>query len=196
MKLLQSILILGFCGAFKYRRHIREIVGSDEFGCAFYSMDLNHIIIPVAFSVIFVKKRNLIYEAVCVLRKNLLVKRYIAARSLNAGLYFYTAQRKSLEFIFGTGFFMLFFGKIILYGIPGDGEKVDLPIKKLICEEMTVYGAVGNTKAWYPLVKMIADGKMDVASLVTHRFRLEDINKAFDLYRNHDKTLIKAVIEF
>ncbi|MDY2879408.1 MAG: alcohol dehydrogenase catalytic domain-containing protein [Candidatus Borkfalkiaceae bacterium] len=87
-------------------------------------------------------------------------------------------------------------GKIILYGIPGDDETVSLPIKKLICEEMTVYGAVGNTKAWYPLVRMIADGKLDIGDFVTHRFRLEDINEAFALYAKHDKSLIKAVIRF
>ena len=87
-------------------------------------------------------------------------------------------------------------GKIILYGIPGDEEKVELPIKKLICEEMTVYGAVGNTKAWAPIVKMIANGRLDLEKFVTHRFRLEEIDKAFDLYRNHDKSLIKAVIIF
>lgn len=87
-------------------------------------------------------------------------------------------------------------GKIILYGIPGDEEKVTLPIKKLVCEEITVYGAVGNTKAWYPLVKMIADGRMDISKFVTHEFRIEEINKAFDLYRNHDRDLIKAVIKF
>ena len=71
-----------------------------------------------------------------------------------------------------------------------------LPIKKLICEEMTVYGAVGNTKAWYPLVKMIADGRIDIRKFVTHRFKLDEINKAFELYKQRDKELIKAVIEF
>ena len=87
-------------------------------------------------------------------------------------------------------------GKIIFYGIPGDNDTVNLPVKKLIVEEMTIYGAVGNTKAWYPLVDMIAAGKLDIGQLVTHRFKLEDINKAFDLYRNHNPELIKAVIEF
>ena len=66
----------------------------------------------------------------------------------------------------------------------------------MIVEEISVHGAVGNTKAWYPLVKMIENGSLDLESLVTHEFALEDINKAFDLYRNHDKTLIKAVIKF
>ena len=87
-------------------------------------------------------------------------------------------------------------GNIILYGIPGDDEQIVFPVKKMIVEEISVHGAVGNTKAWYPLVKMIESGALDLEQLVTHEFNLEDINKAFDLYRNHDKTLIKAIIKF
>ena len=87
-------------------------------------------------------------------------------------------------------------GNIILYGIPADNEVINFPVKKLVVEEISVHGTVGNTKAWYPLVKMIESESLDVESLVTHEFSLDDINKAFDLYRNKDKTLIKAIIKF
>lgn len=87
-------------------------------------------------------------------------------------------------------------GKIILYGIPGDEEKVNFPVKKLVVDEITIHGAVGNTKAWYPLVELIAAGKLNLDRLVTHRFKLDDIDKGFDLHRNKDKNLIKAIIEF
>lgn len=87
-------------------------------------------------------------------------------------------------------------GNIILYGIPGDEEQICFPVKKMVVEEISIHGAVGNTKAWYPLVKMIENGSLDLEQLVTHEFTLEEINKAFDLYRNHDKTLIKAIIKF
>ncbi|MBQ3221593.1 MAG: alcohol dehydrogenase catalytic domain-containing protein [Clostridia bacterium] len=87
-------------------------------------------------------------------------------------------------------------GNIILYGIPSDSDEIVFPVTKMIVEEISVHGAVGNTKAWYPLAKMIESGRLDLESLVTHEFALEDINKAFDLYRNHDKTLIKAIIKF
>lgn len=87
-------------------------------------------------------------------------------------------------------------GKIILYGIPGDNDEIRFPVKKMIVEEISIHGAVGNTKAWEPLVKMIESGSLDLESLVTHEFSLDEINSAFDLYRNHDKTLIKAVIKF
>lgn len=87
-------------------------------------------------------------------------------------------------------------GDILLYGIPSESEQVVLPIKKLVVEEISVHGTVGNTKAWYPLVKLIESGILELESLVTHEFCLEDIDKAFDLYRRHDKSLIKAIIKF
>ncbi len=87
-------------------------------------------------------------------------------------------------------------GTVIQYGIPGDNDTTILPVKEMIVNEITLTGAVGNTKAWYPLVELIEKGKLNVEQMVTHRFKIEDINKAFDLYRNRDKELIKAVIEF
>ena len=87
-------------------------------------------------------------------------------------------------------------GTMVLYGIPGDSEQVILPVKDVIVNEITLTGAVGNTKAWYPLVELIKNGKLDMEKLVTHKFKLEQINEAFDLYRTHNKELIKAVIEF
>ena len=87
-------------------------------------------------------------------------------------------------------------GTIIQYGIPGDEEQVIVPVKKMVTEEITYLGAVGNTKAWYPLAEMIDSGKLDVAKMVTHTFKLDEIDKAFDLYRNHDRKLIKAIIKF
>lgn len=87
-------------------------------------------------------------------------------------------------------------GKIILYGIPSDEDEISFPVKKLIVEEISIHGTVGNTKAWYPLVRMIENGRLNIEQLVTHEFTIDEINKAFDLYRSKDKTLIKAIIKF
>ena len=87
-------------------------------------------------------------------------------------------------------------GRIIQYGICGDEEKVNLPVKKIVTEEITVYGTVGNATAWTTLIDLISKKEIDLERMVTHTFRLDDIDKAFDLYRQHDRTLIKAVITF
>ena len=87
-------------------------------------------------------------------------------------------------------------GDVILYGIPSDSDKINMPVKKLIVEEISVHGAVGNTKAWEPLVRLIASGDYAPDKMVTHTFTLDEIDSAFDLYRQHDPSLIKAIIKF
>ena len=87
-------------------------------------------------------------------------------------------------------------GRLIQYGICGDDDRVNLPVKKLVTDEITVYGTVGNAMAWTTLIDLISRKKIDLEPMVTHTFRLEDIDKAFDLYRRHDRTLVKAVITF
>lgn len=87
-------------------------------------------------------------------------------------------------------------GNVILYGIPGDDDKINMPVKKMIVEEISVHGAVGNTKAWEPLVRLIAAGSYAPNKMVTHTFTLDEIDAAFDLYRRHDPSLIKAIIKF
>jgi len=44
-------------------------------------------------------------------------------------------------------------------------------------------------------IQLISEGKLEVASFVTHRFKLEDINDAFDLVLNHPDQINKIVIE-
>lgn len=87
-------------------------------------------------------------------------------------------------------------GKVIVYGICDESEPMRVNVKKIVTEEISIYGVVGNTKAWYPLVDLIKEGKLNLEPMVTHKFTLDQIDKAFDLYRNHDKDLIKAVIQF
>lgn len=87
-------------------------------------------------------------------------------------------------------------GRIIQYGICGDGDLVNLPVKKMVCDEITVYGTVGNATAWKTLIELTDKGVIDLEKMVTHIYRLDEINTAFDLYRNHDRKLIKAVVKF
>ena len=87
-------------------------------------------------------------------------------------------------------------GRIIQYGICADDETVRLPVKKIVTEEITVFGTVGNAFAWTTLIDLISKKKIDLEKMVTHTFTLDEIDKAFDLYRNHDNTLVKAVIIF
>jgi len=50
--------------------------------------------------------------------------------------------------------------------------------------EISIVGSLGCRPVDYPpLIRMVADGRLKVKELVTHRFPLERINEAFDLLR-------------
>lgn len=42
---------------------------------------------------------------------------------------------------------------------------------------------------------LIASGKIDVKRLITHRFKFEEAEEAFDLVRHGKESVIKVIIE-
>ena len=44
------------------------------------------------------------------------------------------------------------------------------------------------------ILKLIADGKIDTTPLITHRFALNDIEKAYDIFENKLENVIKVTI--
>lgn len=85
-------------------------------------------------------------------------------------------------------------GRIILYGIPEDSARVNLPTSEVIMKQLEVYGAVGNPQVWKPLLNIVASGQMNLDAMVTHEFSLDDIEKAMDLLENKTEDPIKIVI--
>jgi Zn-dependent alcohol dehydrogenase len=63
-------------------------------------------------------------------------------------------------------------------------EEVPIAAGRVMFREVTVLGSLGCRPVDYPpLIRMVADGRLKVKELVTHRFPLERINEAFDLLR-------------
>lgn len=85
-------------------------------------------------------------------------------------------------------------GRVILYGIPGDDQKMEFPVQKIITQQLSVYGAVGNPHVWAPLLQYVAQGRINLKDMVTATFPLAQINEGFDLMRDRSKHLIKAVL--
>jgi L-iditol 2-dehydrogenase len=85
-------------------------------------------------------------------------------------------------------------GRIILYGIPGDSDNIPFPAAAVITNQLELYGAVGNPFVWEPLLQMVANGRINLKDMVTHRFPLEDINQAFANMKSREGNPIKAVV--
>lgn len=96
-------------------------------------------------------------------------------------------------------------GKVVLVGVPGIPKDVDW--SAIFAQELTVAAAYtynraepwqGQTRSTFDLaLELMATGAVDLSWLVTHRFPLEEYDKAFMLLGHKgDSGAIKAVFEF
>jgi 6-hydroxycyclohex-1-ene-1-carbonyl-CoA dehydrogenase len=76
-------------------------------------------------------------------------------------------------------------GRLVIVGYTADS--VELSAAKIMFNEIEVMGSLGCRMVDYPpLLRLVAEGKVQVAPLVTHRVPLDDINTAMDYLRNHE----------
>ena len=71
-------------------------------------------------------------------------------------------------------------GKIALLGILPDGAPIDWT--KVIFKSLILKGIYGREmyETWYKMASMLQSG-LDVSSIVTHKFPVQDFQKAFDI---------------
>ena len=96
-------------------------------------------------------------------------------------------------------------GAVVLVGVPGIAKNVDWT--SLFAKELTVAATYtyhraeqyqGRTWSTFELaLDLMASGKVDLGWMVTHRFKLEEYDKAFRLLgQKGNSKVIKAVFEF
>ena len=85
-------------------------------------------------------------------------------------------------------------GRVILYGIPGDEDKIRFPVTEMILKQLSVYGASGNPHVWETVLQLVAKGTYNLKDMVTHTFHLNDFNEAIDFVMRRKDGVIKAVI--
>ncbi len=63
-------------------------------------------------------------------------------------------------------------------------ETISIVAGKIMFKELEIVGSLGCRPVDYlPLIRMVEQGKIDLKSQVTHRFRLEEIGKAFEVMK-------------
>jgi len=73
-------------------------------------------------------------------------------------------------------------GRYSILGIPDKPLKIDLG-NDIIFKYLTVQGINGRLmySTWYKTSRFLSSGRLDLAPIITHRFRLEEFVKAMDL---------------
>ena len=84
-------------------------------------------------------------------------------------------------------------GRLVMVGYsPGD---VLLSAARIMYREMEIMGSLGCRPVDYPkIIELVKIGKLKVKELVTHKFKLEEINTAFEVMRKGES--LRSVIVF
>jgi len=86
-------------------------------------------------------------------------------------------------------------GKLMLIGIP-ETNKVSFDINHMRHKEVTITNVRRQNECVEPAIDLIASGKISVTNWATHRYNLEDTQKAFELVANYEDGVLKAMIDF
>lgn len=75
-------------------------------------------------------------------------------------------------------------------------ENVVFPITTACIRALTVKGSIRYSTGCYPqAVQLIASGKIQARRLITHRFKFEEAEKAFEVVRQAQENTLKVIIE-
>jgi L-iditol 2-dehydrogenase len=86
-------------------------------------------------------------------------------------------------------------GTLAIVGIP-QADRVSFPIDHLRRKEITIVNVRRQNQCVEPAMRLVAGGHARVDALLTHRFRPERAQEAFELVESYRSGVIKAVIEF
>jgi L-iditol 2-dehydrogenase len=85
-------------------------------------------------------------------------------------------------------------GRVILVGIPDDDDLL-LPHATARRKGLTVLFARRMRHTYPQAIRLVATGRVDVRSMITHRFPLKDAARAFHLNAAYQDNVVKVIIE-
>lgn len=85
--------------------------------------------------------------------------------------------------------------RVVLLGLCG-GRRASIDVDHIVTHDLEVYGSLASPGVWDSVVHLLESGQLDTQQLITHRFPLQDIEKAFELMENKDSSIIKIVLEW
>ena len=86
-------------------------------------------------------------------------------------------------------------GCLVLVGIPRE-TRVSFLIDSLRRKEITLVNVRRQNQCVDPAIDLVASGAVDLMPLLTHRFKAEDSQAAFECVAGYKDAVLKAVIEF
>lgn len=86
-------------------------------------------------------------------------------------------------------------GKLMMIGIP-EFDRWSFPVDKLRHKEVCIQNVRRQNGTLEETLELLAEGKIDVSLMPSHRFKFEDTKQAFDLVAGFSDGVMKAMIDF
>ena len=85
-------------------------------------------------------------------------------------------------------------GRVVLYGVP-DSTIREFPVQDVVLKDIALYGSLPDRVGWSELIDLVATRRLDLGSLITHRYPLEKAGEALRTMRDRRDGAIKAVLQ-
>ncbi len=85
-------------------------------------------------------------------------------------------------------------GRFVLIGVPG-GEDVPIPLIYLLENEIDILPVFRYVNMYPRAIRLVASGAIDVKSMITHRFPLDEAKEAMDFAHDNKFEAIKIIVE-
>ncbi|OQE26443.1 hypothetical protein PENSTE_c005G03530 [Penicillium steckii] len=85
-------------------------------------------------------------------------------------------------------------GKLVVYGVYGDDDRVSLPPNVIFKEEISVIGSFSQTYKFPAAIDYLDGGRIKIDGIVNKTFRLEEWQACLEAMKN--KSVVKAAIVF
>jgi L-iditol 2-dehydrogenase len=85
-------------------------------------------------------------------------------------------------------------GRVAIVGLTGN-KPVELNTDRLALDEVDVFGVRSSPNAYPELINLIGAGKVNARKLVSRVYPLEQINDAFEAFRQREGGAIRMVIK-
>lgn len=86
-------------------------------------------------------------------------------------------------------------GRVCLFGIPKAGAEEKLPFRRIVLDEIGIFGSRANPNVSARVISLMASGRLVVRDLITHTFPLEQFSAAFDTFASRKDGALKVVVE-
>lgn len=84
-------------------------------------------------------------------------------------------------------------GRVALIGVPLEG--CELPLQRIVLEEMDVFGVRANPGTCAEVIPLIAAGRIDVDTVTTHTFALQDFARAYETFTERIDGALKVLVQ-